>query len=102
LLRERQGIPEPGEVIVTREVSPGVPSLAIQRANYIAWLSTKSGYYQPSTEELNKMFRALEEGDEVLPDFAHSFSVRKPDGRLISIDRKGRIGQPSLYAPALK
>jgi|HubBroStandDraft_4_1064222.scaffolds.fasta_scaffold358957_1 hypothetical protein len=29
LLRERQGIPEPGEVIVTREVSPGAPSLAI-------------------------------------------------------------------------
>jgi hypothetical protein len=101
LLRERQGIPEPGRVIVTREISPAVPSKAVNKANYVCWLSEKSGYYHPSADELERMFSAVEEGDEVLPDFAHSFTVRKPDGRLISIDRKGRIGSPSPYSPAM-
>lgn len=102
LLRERQGLPDPAAAIVTREVSPNVPSLAIQRANYITWTLRKSTYYQPTEQELDTMFSVLEEGDEILPDFARSFSVRKPDGRIISVDRKGRIGQPSPYGPAAK
>lgn len=102
LLRERQGIPDPDATIITREISPNVQALAMQREKYLSWLSAKSEYFQPSADELDKMFSALEEGDEILPDFAHSFTVRKPDGRLISVDRKGRCGEPSMYSPALK
>lgn len=102
LLRERQGVPDPDSVIISREISPDVPPLAAQRAKYLSWLSSKPEYFQPSAEELDRMFSVLEEGDEILPDFAHSFTVRKPDGRLISVDRKGRCGEPSQYSPAMK
>ena len=45
------------------------------------------------------MFSKVEENDLVLPDFAHSFSVRKPNGLLVQVDRKGRITPPSPYTP---
>jgi hypothetical protein len=47
------------------------------------------------------MIAACEEGDELLFDFAHSFTVRKPDGRLISINRRGKVERPSVYSPHL-
>lgn len=94
LLRQRQGVEE---LEVEVEVGARVPSLEIQRANYISWFSSRPRYYQPTEQELDTMFAAVEEGDEILPDFAHSFTVRKPDGRLVSVDRRGRVGEPSPY-----
>lgn len=93
-LRERQGVVEEAVEI---EVGARVPTLEVQRENYIRWFESKPKYYQPCEEELDAMFAALSEGDEVLPDFARSFTVRKPDGRLISVDRRGRVGAPSPY-----
>jgi hypothetical protein len=99
LLRERDGDVEP---VVERVIATNVPSLAIQRANYTHWLLSKSGYYRPTPEQMDKMFSVLEEGDEVLPDFAHSFTIRRQDGLLLQVDRRGRISEPSIYSPALK
>ena len=101
VLRERQGLPKPGEEIVVREVSPSVPALAIQRSNYRRWYMGKPKYFWPSQEEEDAMFAACSEGDEILVDFAHSFTVRKPNGLLVSIDRRGRVSQPSPYSPAV-
>src|ERR1700689_1912341 len=100
-LRERQGLPKSGEKIVTREVSISVPALDVQRANYIRWFSAKGVYFTPTPQQLDAMFAACSEGDEILPDFAHSFTVRKPNGLLVSVNRKGRVSQPSPYSPAL-
>ena len=102
VLHERQGLPKPGEEIVVREVSPSVPALDVQRANYIRWFSAKGAYFTPTEDELDRMFAACSEGDEVLFDFAHSFTVRKPNGLLVSVDRKGRVSQPSPYSPAMQ
>jgi hypothetical protein len=29
-----------------------------------------------------------------------SVTCRLPDGRLVAVDRRGKIGAPSIYAPA--
>jgi hypothetical protein len=92
LLRERQG-----PVIVKRELPPDVPSLAEHRVEYENWLCSKGKYYQPTRDEMDTMFSVLEEGDQVLPDFAHSFTVRRKNGKLIQVDRRGRISAPSPY-----
>ena len=97
-LRERDGDPEP---IVEREIATGVPSLEVQKENYITWYQQRSTYYHPTEKELELMFSKVEPGDEVLPDFAHSFTVRKPNGLLVQVDRKGRISPPSPYTPHL-
>jgi hypothetical protein len=102
LLRKRQGLPDPAEAIVVREVSASVPSLAAQRANYVTWFAARGAYYTPTDEQLDKMFAACSEGDEVIPDFAYSFSVRRPNGLVVSVDRKGRVGPPSPYSPAVR
>jgi hypothetical protein len=100
LLRKRQGITEQSQV--EREISlHEVRSLLIQRANYRVWFMARTGYFQPSDEELDRMFAVCDEGDQVIPDFAHSFSVRKPNGLIVSVDRKGRIGTPSPYSPVV-
>lgn len=100
-LRERQGLPKPGEKIVVREISPNVPSLAVYRQNYRIFFTARGVYFTPTEEELDRMFAACEEGDELLFDFAHSFTVRKPNGLLVSINRKGQVSPPSPYSPAV-
>lgn len=97
LLRERGSVEDED---VVREIASSVPSLAVQRQNYIAWFSMRSTYYHPTAAQLDIMFAACEEGDEIIPDFALSFTVRKPDGRLLQIDRRGRVTPPSAYSPA--
>jgi hypothetical protein len=99
LLRVRQGEPEQE---VVREVAVNVPSLATQRQNSIKWFIQRSTYYHPSEAQLDLMFAACSEGDEIIFDFAHSFSVRRPNGLVVSVDRRGRISEPSLYSPALR
>ncbi len=96
VLRERDGEVEP---IVEREIATAVPSVEVQKQNYIAWYQQRSTYYHPTEKELELMFSKVEEGDESLPDFARSFTVRKPNGLLIQIDRKGRVSPPSPYTP---
>ena len=96
LVRQRDGSPEP---IVKRVLALDVPSRQVQRENYVAWYKARSQYYWPSESELDVMFSKVEENDLVLPDFAHSFSVRKPNGLLVQVDRKGRISPPSPYTP---
>jgi hypothetical protein len=96
LVRERDGSPEP---IVKRVLALNVLSKATYRANYITWYSGKSDYYKPSEAELDKMFSMIEEGDEVCFDFAHSVTVRKPNGLLVAVDRRGRVSPPSPYTP---
>ena len=103
LLRERQGLPEPGQEIITREVSAGaVPSPAVQRANYVAWFTARPKYFHPNESELDAMFGQINEGDECIFDFAHSITVRLPNGLLVAVDRKGRVTPPSPYSPAVK
>jgi hypothetical protein len=105
LLRQRQGLPLiDEEPIVEREIPipTNVPALAVQEANYYRWTMEHSRYFQPSEEERKKMFSVLQEGDLVLPDFAHSFSVRRPNGLVVQVDRKGRISAPSPYSPAVR
>jgi len=102
LLRERQGIAEDDEPIVEREIALNVKTLAVQRENYIRWFKAKPLFYQPTESELDKMFSALEEGDEIIFDFAQSFTVRKQNGLLVAVDRKGRVDVPSPYSPAMQ
>jgi hypothetical protein len=73
----------------------------VEKQKYVRWLTFKSGYYQPTETQLEKMFSVVEEGWEVLPDFAHSFTCRLPDGRLVQVDRRGRVTEPSPYSPHL-
>jgi hypothetical protein len=96
VLRERDGEVEP---IVEREIATAVPSIEVQKENYITWYQQRSTYYHPTKKELELMFSKVEPGDEILPDFAHSFTVRRPNGLLVQIDRKGRISPPSPYCP---
>jgi hypothetical protein len=102
VLRERQGLPAPGQKIVVREVSPNVPSKAVYRENYRTFFTARGVYFTPTEEEIDRMFAAVDEGDEIIFDFAHSFTVRKPNGLLVAVDRKGRVTPPSPYTPALK
>ena len=96
LVRQRDGSPEP---IVKRVLALNVLSKEAYRENYRSWYRRMSEYYQPSEAEEEKMFSVIEEGWEVLFDFAHSVTCRKPDGVLVAVDRKGRISPPSPYTP---
>jgi hypothetical protein len=98
LLIERDG---DGEVVTERIIPTGVPSLAIQRELYIAWFSGRSGYYRPTLEQVEKMMAACQEGDLLVFDFALSFTVIKPNGRVIAVNRRGEICEPSPYSPAM-
>jgi hypothetical protein len=98
LLEERDG---DGEVVTERIIPTGVPSLAIQRGRYVAWFSSRSEYYKPNEKQLDLMMAAVEEGDLLVFDFALSFTVIKPNGTVIAVNRKGEICEPSPYSPAL-
>ena len=111
-LKELQPRHEFAEAIKARQPPPKVKRVRVrlrpevapkkyQREKYIGWFLNQPKYYQPSEIELERMMSAVQEGDEILPDFAHSFSVRKPDGRLVSVNRKGQVVVPSLYSPHL-
>jgi hypothetical protein len=101
LLRERQGMTESDEPVVERQIALNILSLDVQRENYIRWFKARPLIFQPNESELDKMFAACAEGDEIFFDFTQSFTVRKPNGLFISIDRKGRVDQPSPYAPVV-
>jgi hypothetical protein len=47
------------------------------------------------------MMAAVEPGDLIIPDFALSFSVVKPSGRVVAVNRRGEVVAPSPYSPAL-
>jgi hypothetical protein len=98
LLEQRDG---ETEEITERVIATNVPSLEIQRERYIAWYSGRSEHYKPTPEQLNLMMSAVEPGDLIAPDFALSFSVVKPNGRVVAVDRKRKINEPSPYSPAL-
>jgi hypothetical protein len=98
VLRERDGDPEP---VVEREIAIHVPDLEVQRANYVRWFQARPTYYHPTLAQLDVMMAACEEGDLLVFDFALSFSVIKPNGKVIAIDRRGRVTEPSPYSPAL-
>ena len=76
-----------------------IPTLAVQRINYIGWFRHKPQIYWRTEPELDLMFAQCEEGDEVLPDFAFSFTVRKPNGELVAVNSRGQIERPSPYSP---
>jgi hypothetical protein len=99
LLRKRQGI---ADAVVEREIGgSGVPTLAVYRENYRPWCEAHGAYYIKTEQELDKMFAACEEGDEIIFDFARSFTIRKRSGLLVSVDCRGRVGAPSQYSPAI-
>jgi hypothetical protein len=99
VLRENRPADEPA---VERVIAANVPPLAVQREMYIKFFMAHGEYWHPSTEQLDLMFSVLEEGDEVLPDFAHSFSVRRRNGSIVQVDRKGRVTPVSPYSPAVR
>lgn len=87
LLRTRDGFTDEIEHVV----APKIPSLAQQKEAYVAWTRQRSEYYQPSPTQLEAMWGALEEGDLVTFNYAHTITVtRIRDGRVVAIDRKGR------------
>lgn len=98
LVRQRDGSPEP---IVKRVLALNVLSKNAYRENYRSWYKQRSEYYQPSEAEEENMFSVIEEGWEVLFDFAHSVTCRLPNGVLVAVDRRGRITPPSPYSPYL-
>jgi hypothetical protein len=97
LLRERDGETED---ILEVEIPTKVPSLAVQRANYVSWFSAQPTYYHPDENQIDAMFAACQEGDELVFDFAHSFTIRRPNGLLAAVNRKGQIVEVSPYSPA--
>ncbi len=99
LLRHRQGLPD--EKVVTREIAVAVPSLATQRERYIAWMAARPAYYQHDESTVDLMWSQLREGDLVHPDYAKSVTIER-DGKFFAVDCRGRITEPSKYAPALQ
>ena len=79
-----------------------VPSLAVQRANYERWCAGKAMIYHKTPEELDLMFSLCEQGDEIIPDFAYAFTVRRKNGLLVSINKQGQYEAVSPYSPAVK
>lgn len=98
VLRQREGW---GEEVVEQVVKPKVRPLSVQQDEYRAWFAQRSEYYWPSEEQIQKMWSTLQEGDQTFPDYALTISVRKVDGRIIAVDRKGRELPVSPYSPAL-
>ena len=96
LLREREGDAE-----VVRFLACDVPTLAIQKGDYRRWMLARPTYFHRTDDEIERMFSVCEEGDETLFDFAPSFTVRKADGRLFSVNNRGEISDPSAYSPAV-
>ncbi len=101
LLRARQG-ESVDEELIERHIAVNVPSLLVYRANYRRWFEAMPIYYHRTESEMDAMFGACKEGDRIWFDFALSFTVQKPDGRLVMIDRRGRVSPPSPYSPAVK
>ena len=98
VLRARLPIDE--EAPTVREIPvDGPPSLAVQRENHTRWFRAKPEIYWCTPEEQDRMFGRCEEGDQILFDFMFSFTVRKPNGLLISVNRRGEIERPSPYSP---
>jgi hypothetical protein len=92
--------PQPKKPRVRMRIAADVPpSLAVQRQNYVRWFKQKPQLYWRSEVELDRMFALCQEGDLILPDFAFSFTVQKPDGRLLSVNRQGRFEDVSPYSP---
>jgi hypothetical protein len=98
LLEERDG---DTEEITERIIATNVPAWGIQRENYVRWFQARSDYYWPTPEQLDVMMAAVEPGDLIIPDFALSFSVVKPNGRVVAVNRRGEVVAPSPYTPAL-
>jgi hypothetical protein len=51
------------------------------------WQHEHPAYYQWSERELKLLMEHLQPGDVVVPKFAHSCAIRKPDGRLVEYKR---------------
>lgn len=98
LLQQREGW---GDEMVAQVVKPKVRPLREQQDQYRMWFAGRSEYYHPSEEQIQKMWSVLEEGDQTYPDYALTISVRKADGRIIAVDRRGRELPVSPYSPAL-
>jgi hypothetical protein len=97
-IKERTPPPKKQRVRM-RIAADAPPSLAVQRQNYVRWFKQKSQLYWRSEKELDAMFALCEEGDRILPDFAFSFTLQKPDGRLLSVNRQGKFEDVSPYSP---
>jgi len=102
LLRRELGLPDADDEIVSLTVpARSVASLDIQFQNYAVWFTARGKYFTPSADQFYAMRHSPEivEGDELCFDFAHSVTVRKADGLLIAIDRKGRRCNVPAYSP---
>jgi hypothetical protein len=91
LCRVRQGIPLPGQEMISRRIPVGVESLDKQFARYKRWYSARDAYSTPSADQLALMRSKCAEGDVLIPNYALSFDLRKPDGSLVRVDRRGRV-----------
>jgi hypothetical protein len=93
--------PAPAKKRVKVRLSATLPDKEVEWQKYLRWLTFKGGYYQPTEAQAAVMKAAVGDNWEILPDFAHSFTCRLPDGRLVQVDRKGRVTEPSPYSPHL-
>lgn len=101
-LRQRQGLPAEEEMEIEIP-SHAVPSIAVQRANREnVWLPGKGQYFKESEREADLMWAQVRENDEVINDFAHSFTIRRANGLLEAVNRRGQIVTVSPYSSAHK
>jgi hypothetical protein len=105
LLRRQHGLPdpvEPADEIVRVMVAPSaVTLLDHQFSNYVGWTHRQGPYYEKTEAQLQAMRNSpyIEEGDELLPDFAKTLSIRKASGLLIAIDEKGALVNVPEFSP---
>jgi hypothetical protein len=94
--------PAPEDPEVERVIPCNVLSKAVARLNYKTWFLGKPQIFWKTESQLDRMFAAVEEGDEVIFDFSQSFTVRKPNGLLVAINDRGEVEAPSPYSPAMR
>ena len=63
------------------------PAPEIQIEQMRQFQLSKPAYWQWSLRELRLLMERLKPGDLVIPTFAHSCAIRKPDGRLVEYKR---------------
>jgi hypothetical protein len=61
------------------------PEIQIERLR--EWQGQRNAYYQWSPRELKLLLEHLRPGDVIVPKFAHSCMIRRPNGQLVEYKR---------------
>jgi hypothetical protein len=66
------------------------PAPEIQIEQLREWQHQHDVYYQWSPRELRLLLEHLQPGDVIVPKFAHSCAIRKPNGQLVEYKRTAK------------